>query len=116
MKARRLKQIADWINEHLMWAGFRAEIRKGFCDTDTHIAGTRFRWAGKGRTGNRLLVFRSSNDKNPRFEYLNPDVFHGYGRKDEFVVLDHNAAETYRCNDEVEDWLARQVAELRKEK
>jgi len=70
-----------YINEHI--PGYTAKIVEGYCCTDRKIPGTRLRHAGKGRTGNRIIV-------------TNPcDV----------VVLDHNSAETYRHNDEVEFWL-----------
>lgn len=74
----RLRTIARLINEHC--PGYRAEIVAGFCNTDRKISGTRMRSPGKGREGNRLIV-------------------RGHGR----VVIDHNAAETYRTNAEVMD-------------
>jgi hypothetical protein len=50
----------------------------------------RLRWPGKGRWGNRLVVKRKRGGA---------------------VLLDHNGAETYRCNDEVEARLAKYLAE-----
>jgi len=79
--ARRLKTLAKEINDTL--PGYTAEIVQGYCNTDRKIAGTRLRWEGKGREGNRLIV------KNSKGE----------------VVFDHNSAETYRCNEEVEEWV-----------
>lgn len=81
-RARRLKTIAKYINEN--WPDYEARIVDGYCDTDRKIG--RLRIPGKGRTGNRLQVRRKA---------------------DKVVVLDHNAAETYRCNDEVEYWVKR---------
>lgn len=81
MVRRRLKTIAKDINEN--YPGLAAKIVRGYCDTDRKIPGTRLRWPGKGRAGNRLVVTDESGN----------------------VVLDHNAAETYRCNEEVEQWL-----------
>jgi hypothetical protein len=78
--ARRLKTLAKEINK---LSGYTAEIVEGYCNTDSKIPGTRFRRQGKGRYGNRLIV------KNAEGE----------------VVLDHNAAETYRHNGEVEEWI-----------
>lgn len=78
--ARRLKTLAKEINKI---EGYTAEIVEGYCNTDRKIPGTRLRSEGKGRYGNRLIV------KNSKGE----------------VVLDHNAAETYRDNGEVERWL-----------
>ena len=79
--ARRLKTLAKEINDNL--PGYTAEIVEGYCNTDRKIAGTRIRSPGKGREGNRLIV-KDSNGK---------------------VVLDHNAAETYRHNGEVAVWI-----------
>lgn len=84
MKARRLKAIAKCINDNL--AGYDARIENGFCSTDSKISGTRLRRPGKGRQGNRIIVTKGSE-----------------------VVLDHNSAETYRTNSEVEEWLDREI-------
>jgi len=81
-RARRLATLARYINENL--DGYEARIEGGFCDTDTKIG--RLRIPGKGRTGNRIKVRRLS---------------------DGLLVLDHNSAETYRTNSEVEDWIRR---------
>jgi len=78
--ARRLATIAKEINEV---TPYTATIVRGYCNTDRKIAGTRLRWPGKGREGNRLIVRDEGGN----------------------VVLDHNAAETYRMNSEVEEWL-----------
>jgi hypothetical protein len=80
--ARRLSTIAKHINEN--WTEYEAKIIEGYCDTDRKIG--RLRLPGKGRTGNRLVVRRKADKK---------------------CVLDHNAAETYRSNDEVEYWVSR---------
>ena len=80
--ARRLKAIARWINYNL--PEFRAEITRGYCSTDRKIPGTRLRHPGKGREGNRLIIYDRETNK---------------------VVLDHNSAETYRTNEEVEEWI-----------
>jgi len=81
-RARRLKAIAKHINEN--WPEYEAKVEKGYCNTDRKIG--RLRWPGKGRHGNRLLVRRIADRK---------------------LVFDHNAAETYRSNDEVEYWVKR---------
>ena len=80
----RLKTIAKMINENM--PGYAAEIVKGYCNTDRKMAGTRLRWPGKGRTGNRIIV-----------------------KKDGVVIFDHNGAETYRCNQEVMGWYMREM-------
>ena len=53
----------------------------GYCNTDRKVG--RLRAPGKGRRGNRLIVQDDAGK----------------------VVLDHNSAETYRYNGEVEYWL-----------
>lgn len=80
MKARRLKTIAAWINANM--EGYSARIEKGYCNTDRKPKGARWRIPGKGRTGNLLKVLKGG-----------------------VVVFRHNAAETYRSNDEVERWV-----------
>jgi hypothetical protein len=77
-KARRLKALVQVINES---GKYRAEIVPGYYNTDRKAG--RLRIPGKGRTGNRLIVRSLKND----------------------VVFDHNAADTYRCNGEVEVWV-----------
>lgn len=79
-KARRLKQIAAWINENRQELVATAE--PSMCNTDRKIG--RLRWPGKGRKGSRIIVRRKKTGE---------------------VLLDHNSAETYRSNKEVELWL-----------
>lgn len=80
---QRLKKLAEIINAD---GRFTAKIERGYCNTDRKIPGTRLRHPGKGREGNRLIV----TDK-----LLNTKV------------LDHNAADTYRYNGEVVEWMKR---------
>lgn len=87
-RARRLKVIAEWINANV--PALDARVEPGYCNTDRKVG--RLRWPGKGRTGNRIIVT---------------------DRKDGRRVLDHNSAETYRTNSEVEQWL---VGYLRRER
>ncbi len=94
MRARRLKQIADEINEKFPL--LVAKIEEGHCNTDRKIKGTRLRRPGKGRTGNRIIVrWRHLPTLDPRS-----------------VVFDHNSAETYRYNGEVEQWLREKAPKL----
>lgn len=79
-RAPRLKKLLGIINAD---GRFTAVIQRGYCNTDRQIAGSRLRWPGKGREGNRLIV----RDKKGN------------------VVLDHNSAETYRHNGEVVEWM-----------
>lgn len=78
--ARRIKTLAKII-ENL---GFQVEVCKGHCNTDRKIHYGRIRIPGRGRDGTRLIVRNKRGD----------------------VVFDHNSAETYRCNQEVEDWIS----------
>lgn len=71
---------------------YHAKIERGYCNTDRQIPGTRLRSPGKGRYGNRIKVWKLTPDG--RCPVLDPPL------------LDHNSAETYRHNGEVEDWLA----------
>lgn len=82
MMARQLKAIALWINANM--PGYGAEISKGYCNTDSLVG--RFRHPGKGRRGNKLTV-----------------------RHEGVTIFEHNAAETYRSNSEVENWLRREL-------
>lgn len=77
--APKLKTLAEKINAD---SRFIATIQRGYCNTDRKIPGTRLRHPGKGREGNRLIVKMGG-----------------------VVVLDHNAAETYRYNGEVVSWM-----------
>lgn len=88
--ARRLSTIAKWVNSNLADEGYRARIENGYCNTDRKVGS--LRWPGRGRTGSRLIVER-----------------HGV------CVFDHNSAETYRTNAEVEDWLSAELVGLRGE-
>ena len=91
-RARRLAAIAKWINDNLPEA--EAKTEQGYCNTDRKIAGTRLIHPGKGRHGTRIKVFL-------RKDYINA----GMSLTGPRPILDHNAAETYRRNDDVERWL-----------
>ena len=84
----RLKNIAAYINSHC--TGLEARIEQKYCNTDRHLF-AHVCHPGKGRWGNCLIVL---------------DAFQ-MTRTGPTVVLDHNSAETYRRNQEVEDWLRR---------
>lgn len=93
--ARKLTTIAKYINEHVK--GLSAYVEKSFTSTDRPIAGTRLRHRGKGRRGYRLIVWVTDLVAG------RPDPYRGYDRG---VLLIHDSSETYRSNDEVEDWLS----------
>lgn len=77
--ARRLNTLAKVINESSR--GFSATVVPGRSNTDRKVG--RLRIPGKGREGNRLIV------KNKKGQ----------------VVFDHNSAEPYRTNADVESWM-----------
>lgn len=80
----RLKSLARMIEV----LGYRTVLRRVRESTDRHIRGTRMRHPGKGREGNKLEV---------------------YDRETGELVFEHNAAQTYRCNQEVMDWIDKQI-------
>lgn len=83
MKARRLKALCAVINQS---SKFEARIERSFCNTDWKPRGFRYIVRkGKGRWGNKLIVC-------PVGDFWHP-------------VFTHDAAETYRCNKEVEEWI-----------
>lgn len=108
-RARRLAAIAAWINENR--PELRATVERSHVSTDRKLTGTRLRHPGKGRRGNRIKVYRL---------YVSP------GGRNEFgihlttagtkPILDHDSAETYRTNSEVEEWLARYLKDCTKGK
>ncbi len=80
----RLQTLARAINKHCR--GFHAEVVDGYCSTDRHPKGVRWRIPGKGRRGNRLVV----RDRCGR------------------IILDHNSADPYRTNAEAMEAVERQ--------
>ena len=79
-KARRLKDIAAWINAHV--PALKAEVVVGYDSGDRKVG--RLRSPGKGRYGNRLIVTDRASGE---------------------ILKDHNAAAAYRNNAEVESWV-----------
>jgi len=84
-KSPRLKQLAKFINENIK--SVEAVIEDGYCNTDRKIG--RLRSPGKGRYGNKLVVRDTETNA---------------------IVYEHNAAETYRENYEVCQWICKQLA------
>lgn len=106
-KARRLAQIAAWVNENSDLLGLRATIRKTTVSTDRpKPRGLRYRVStGKGRTGNVIEFWATRT-------VVAPPSIAGWEPSQALpgtLVHEHNAAETYRENSEVERWLARYV-------
>lgn len=79
--ARRIKTLA-----HIIQAmGYTVVLEKSYCNTDRKPRGYRYiTHVGKGKHGTRLIVRDSMGE----------------------IVLVHDTAQTYRCNKEVEDWIA----------
>lgn len=94
--APRLAQLAEQINRE--FPDLEAVIEQGYCCTDRKIPGTRLRRPGKGRRGNKLVVY-SRTKRSP-------------SGLDRLVVFSHNSAETYRRNSEVVDWIERRKKEV----
>ncbi len=108
-KAPRLKKIADWINEHTT---LLAEMERGYCNTDRRIrnGGRHLRIEGKGRRGTRLKVWANMDHRLSAITIITTKkekkLREKYGL---YPLLDHNAAETYRCNSDVIEWLSRHL-------
>lgn len=81
----RLKTLARFIRA--TWPALRVEVRAVTESTDRKVG--RLRIPGKGRRGNELEVYRHA-----------PETLAGWER-----IYSHNAAETYRSNDEVCRWI-----------
>jgi hypothetical protein len=80
-RAPRLAKLAEIIKAT---GRFQVEVTQGYCNTDRKPKGLRYiTRKGKGRTGTRLIVRWANGD----------------------LALDHNAAETYRSNNEVVEWM-----------
>jgi hypothetical protein len=90
-RAPSLRQMADFINDR--FPEWRARVESCQVSTDRKIPGTRLRHPGKGRYGNKLTVSETASYK---------------------IVFSHNAAETYRQNYEVCQWIVKQL-DARKE-
>lgn len=77
----RLATLAQFIRAEM--PDVTVTLEEGYCNTDRQSAGCRYiTHVGKGRTGTRLKVHRDGK-----------------------VIYDHNAAETYRSNDDVVRWI-----------
>jgi hypothetical protein len=92
-KAPNLIKIAEWINENTTLV---AKIVKGYCNTDSKIAGTRFIRKGKGRKGNQLIVAINAR------KLADAEL---WGVNAQHLVFWHNSAETYHRNSQVVFWL-----------
>lgn len=91
-KAPRLSVIAAWVNAN---TALVAQMDRVYCNTGRKAG--RLRIPGKGRNGTRILIAKSAEAMR---------AYHLTGRNHAPLLLDHNAAETYRCNADVVRWLA----------
>jgi len=104
-KAPRLATVAKWINENTTLV---ADMERGYCNTDRRIpnSGRHLRIPGKGRQGTRLKVWVSVQHRRACVGPVTTDEERALREKHGRTSLhDHNAAETYRSNDEVVKWL-----------
>ena len=78
---RRVKTIADWINTN---TDYIAKVRETIENTDRTHKGYRYITSpGKGRKGFILTVTTQAGKR----------------------IYEHNSAETYRNNQEIEEWI-----------
>lgn len=87
IRHRKLKTIAKWVNEN-HGDKFRATVGKSWSNTDRKISGTRLRHPGKGRDGFLLIITNLKTD----------------------YKFTHDSSETYRNNQEVEDWIKKNIS------
>lgn len=81
-----LQMLAAEINIRFRDLEAVAKPGAGYCNTDRKIPGTRLRHPGKGRRGTLLIVTDRATGQE---------------------VYRHNAAETYRRNSDVTNWIQR---------
>jgi hypothetical protein len=90
---RNHRQLANWINTHDLVDGrgrqVMARIERITTNTDTRIAGTRFRRVGRGRRGLLLEIWPVGSS------ILSP----------EDRLYRHAASETYRKHSEARAWV-----------
>lgn len=96
LKGKRLSSIAAYIRQHL--PQYTVEIEAVTVNTDRHPEGVRWRIPGKGREGNKLTIRDPAKSPIPN----------RWGHR-ENLVHEHNAAETYRRNSELAEWVANEI-------
>lgn len=108
MKGQTLKQLARLIEAAFPDLVATAEPGRGYCNTDRDIPGTRLRRPGKGRTGTLLTVRRRlpKTCSGRSHDYRLGESCSYCGERRDGIVFQHNAAETYRRNQDVVDWIA----------
>lgn len=80
--ARRITTLAREFNKI---EGVSAVVRKSSTSGDRKIKGSRLRWPGKTRYGNKIEVTHTATKQ---------------------LIFSHNSSEAYRRNSEVEEFLA----------
>jgi hypothetical protein len=104
-RAPRLATLAAFINAHFPM--LHAEVTPtGYCNTDRHDG--RFRIPGKGRHGNLLTVTAKGAVTLTNFIMRSLKDHRKTGEE----VYTHNAAETYRTNYDVINWILRAKKDL----
>lgn len=92
---RNHRQLADWINEQQLvdenGRPVTARVESVTTNTDTRVAGTRFRRIGRGRRGLLLEIWLS------RAPLFMPDP--------EDRLYRHESSETYRKHSEARSWV-----------
>jgi hypothetical protein len=87
-RAPSLKVLAAFINEWL--PHLQATVSSTTVSTDYKHKGSRIRWPGAGRKGNKIEVRETAKPSG-------------------YPYYEHNGAETYRHNGEVVAWIAREI-------
>jgi len=94
---RNHRQLAAWINEHkLVDSKGRpviARVERVRTNTDSRVAGTRFRRVGKGREGLRLEIWP-----------VGASMFKPTLAPSE-CLFSHTSSETYRKHSEAREWV-----------
>lgn len=106
MKTKSLAQLAADINREFPDLLATAVPGAGYCNTDRKIG--RLRWPGKGRRGTLLTVKRRLPRccTGPQHKYSLGPYCTICGEHSSGIVFQHNAAETYRTNQDVVTWIA----------
>ena len=102
---RNHRQLAAWINaNHLIdergWQVV-ARVEPSYTNTDSRVAGTRFRRIGKGRRGLRLEIWQKS------LVFIAPDgcVVTPADFNKARPLYSHTSSETYRRHKEARAWV-----------
>jgi len=94
---RNHRQLADWINANQLvdrrGRFVCATAEPVTTNTDTKVAGTRFRRIGRGRNGLRLIIWVNGGSR------LDPTN----------RLYEHESSETYRRHSEAREWIEKNL-------